>query len=245
VLLQQRRGDLLGDIAFDSLLDNRRLQLSPGHQDNAFGFQDGADAHRYRKAGHLRNILEVMGVGDPGGVIQRNEAGAGIDAASRLIEPDVPIVADAQDLQIDTTGLFDHLLVLQATLLDLFLLPLPIGDMAVGRIDIHFVEQLLLHKAVVALQRIVIDGVVFVKIEGDHVLEAQLLLPVQPYQFGIQRFWRRTRSQTQDGLLSLCLFITDQFCNLFSDKTGAFFQSAENSYGDFLERIYHAHSLVF
>jgi hypothetical protein len=245
MLLQQRCGDLLGDIAFYRLLNDGRLHLSPGHQDNPFGLEDGADSQRNGQARHMRDILKIVGIGDPGRVVQGNEAGAGVDAAAGLVKADMPVIADPQDLQVDATGIFDHFFIIQTVLFDVLLTPLPVGEMAIGRVDVDLVEQLLFHETIVALQRIVVDRVIFVEVKRDHILKAQLFVAVQSYQFGIQRLGRGTRGQTQDGLLSFCFLFTDQLCDLFSNRTGAFFQRSENIYRDFLERIYHAHSLEF
>src|SRR6185312_13137593 len=224
VLLQQGGRYLLGDIAFHRLPDDRRLQLSPGHEHDAFGPQNGADPHRDCESRHLRDILKIERIRDTRGVLQRNQPGMGIDAGARFVETDVAVVTDAQYLQIDAAGFFDHLLVLDAMLLDLVLSPLAVRDMTIGRIDVHLVEQLFLHEAVVALKGIVVDGIVFVEVESDNVPEAEPFVAVQPDQLGIQRLGRRASRQTEDGLLTLAFFFADERRDLLPDKTGAFFQ---------------------
>ncbi len=81
------------------------------------------------------------------------------------------VVTDAEDLEVDAAGFFDPLFVFDAVLFDLFLFPLAVGNMAVGGIDIDLPEELFLHKAVIALKGIVVDGVVFVEVEGDDVFK--------------------------------------------------------------------------
>ncbi len=57
------------------------------------------------------------------------------------------------------------------------------GDVGVRRIDVHVVEEVLLHEAPVALQGLGVHRPVFIEVEGHDVLERDLL-----------RLWRRTSS---------------------------------------------------
>ena len=75
-----------------------------------------ADAHGDGQPGHLGNILEILGVGEPGGIGQGHETGAGIDAGAGLVEADVAIVADPEDLEVDAAGFCDELFVFDAML---------------------------------------------------------------------------------------------------------------------------------
>ena len=106
------------------------------------------------------------------------------------------IVPNAQDLQIDAACLFDQLFIFYAVFFDVFLLPFPIRDMTVLGVDVHFAEQLLFHESVVALQGVVVDGVIFIEVERDHILKAQTFFPVKSYQLCIQGFGRGACRQT-------------------------------------------------
>jgi hypothetical protein len=74
-----------------------------------------------------------------------------VDAGARFVKTDVAVVADAQYLQVNAAGCFNALLVCGTVLLDLFLRPFAIRNKNVCRINVHMLEELAVHKPVVAL----------------------------------------------------------------------------------------------
>ncbi len=64
------------------------------------------------QAGHLRNIGKLIRIGNAGRVVQSYKSCAGVNAGTGFVETDMTIVTNAQDLQVDTTGFFDLLLIL-------------------------------------------------------------------------------------------------------------------------------------
>src|SRR5260221_63905 len=105
MLLQQGRRYLLRYISFHRLLNHRRLDLSPGHQDDTPGLHDRADAHRDGQPRYLRNVLKLVRIGNAGRIIQRHEAGIRQETRSRVVEADM--TAYSNELKI-LTGIFSN-----------------------------------------------------------------------------------------------------------------------------------------
>jgi hypothetical protein len=186
----------------DRLVHDRRLVLAKGQQHDAAGIEDRAHAHRDRLAGHVPLAEEVGGGVGPGDAVQRDQSGAALGRAARLVEAHMAGPADAQDLQVDATGLADRLLVPRAGLHDPGPRQRAVGDVDLGGGDVQMVEEVLPHEAVVALQGIGLDRPVLVEVEGRHRRERHALLAVQPHEFGIDAHGRRARRQAEDGPLS-------------------------------------------
>ena len=109
--LEERRGDLEVDLAFDGALDDARLVLAGGDDRDLARLENRRDAHRDR---FLRDELFAEEVGR--GVatrhgVEMHEPRAALRARARLVEADVPRLADAEDLKVDAAGLGDVMLV--------------------------------------------------------------------------------------------------------------------------------------
>ena len=68
--------------------------------------------------------------------------------------------------------------------------------------DVHVVEEGLEHPAVVALQPIGAQAVVFVEVEGDDPRKVELLLAVHADQFAVDADRRGAGGQPQDGVVA-------------------------------------------
>lgn len=92
--------------------------------------------------------------------------GLKLKSVSRLVEADVSIGADAQQLQINAAYIVNHGVIFGAGLLGIGICA--VGEMGSGRIDVHPVKQVAVHKAVVALRMFFGQAAVLVKIDrGD------------------------------------------------------------------------------
>ena len=122
----------------------------------------------------------------------------------------MPVQTNSEDLEIDTSGLSDLLLIGGCVLPDILFVDGAIRDMDIGRVDVDVIEEMHLHEAMITLQRIRLHGIIFVQIEGDHVPETQTFKPVHPNQFGVERFRTRSRRQSEYTSPAFSLTLTDQ-----------------------------------
>ena len=177
VALQERRRDLVVDLALDRPADDRGLVLAGGEDHDLARLEDRGDAHRDRFARHVLLAEEVGG-----GVLARDrvegdQPGPALGAGAGLVEADVPRPADAEDLEVDAAGGADRLLVAPA------LRPptssrgtIAARDVDVARGDVELGEQILPHEPVVGVDALRVHRVVLVEIERDDVREAEPLL---------------------------------------------------------------------
>ncbi len=63
----------------------------------------------------------------------------------------------------------------------------------------------------IALKRILIHGIILVKVKGDYIFKTQPIFLVHTNQFCIQRFGCRTCGKTNHSLLAGCIFFVNQF----------------------------------
>src|SRR5688572_21597079 len=111
------------------------------------------------------------------------------------------IVSNAQQLQINSTCILDHFLILPAMFFYIFFFYSAIRNMGILRVNIDMIEKIHPHKAMIALQRIIAYRVVFVKIKSDHILKTELFLLVHPYQLSVYGFRSRTGGKPKYNFL--------------------------------------------
>src|SRR5689334_5861947 len=109
-----------------------------------------------------------------------------MNTRSRLIKSNMTIITYPEYLQIDSARILDLFFIFQALSFYIILLDFPIGDMNVLWINIYVIEQVCAHETIIALQRIIINWIVLVKIKCDNIFETEFLLFMHPYQFGIK-----------------------------------------------------------
>ena len=202
VLLQRAGRDVDAGLLLHRLADDLRLVLAEGQQDHAAGVHDRAHAHRDRLPGHVPLPEEVARRVGPGHAVERDQAGAAVEGAARLVEADVARPTDAEDLQVDAAGRTDPLLIPAAGGQDV-----APGEGAVGYVDrvgrdVDVVEEVLPHEAVIALEGVGSDRPIFVEIEGDDGLEGDPILLVEPDEFVVDAHRRAARRQAEHGLLA-------------------------------------------
>src|SRR5206468_3385105 len=108
------------DFTFDRFADHAGLVLAIRHQDDALGVHDAVDAHGDGFARDVPFAKKIRGGIEARGLVQRDQARARIARRAWFVKTDVTGSTDAQDLKIDSAGLFDLPLVVLAELEHLF-----------------------------------------------------------------------------------------------------------------------------
>ena len=129
---------------------------------------------------------------------------------ARLVEADVAVPPDAEQLEVKPAQRIDFLFIAQAEIAHQLQRQRAVGQVVAALGNVHVVEKLLLHEPQVALQGIGLHGVVFVQVEGDHVLEAEPRILVHGYQRAIHFFGRRASGKAQHRRFAFLLFLPDQ-----------------------------------
>lgn len=109
-------------------------------------------------------------------LVEVNTTGASVDRRSRLIEPNMPGAADAEDLKIDATRCHDSLLVALANSVDFSLRDLAGWKMRIGRIKVDVIKQTMPHEYGITFRMPGRKPEILVKIKGHDITKAQTLL---------------------------------------------------------------------
>ena len=120
------------------------------------------------------------------------------EGIARLVEADVPVVPQAQKLQIDAAGLRDCLLVSVARRLGI--IHRAVGYMCLLDVDIDVVEEVVLHEVTVALVVSSRQAAIFVEIERLRIREADLARVARAHELGIQANRGRARREAEDAV---------------------------------------------
>ena len=179
--------------------------LAQRDQQDLAGVKDRAQAHRDGLRGHVLLAKEIAGRVAPRDRVERAHPGAAIGQAKRFVEADVPVAADAQQLNVDAAGLANLLLVPAAMLLQLVRRSQPVGNENVLVFDVDPLEQVLVHPAAITLQPLAAQAQVFVEIEGHDAREIEPFVLVHPRQLAIDAHRRAARRQPEHRLLPLRL----------------------------------------
>ncbi len=114
---------------------------------------------------------------------------------TRLVEPDVPVGADPEKLQVDTTRCGNRTFVAPALFLQVLSRPVEKAD-PLGR-DIDGVEELFLHDASKASRMRRVDADEFVQVEGRHLRKVDGPGGMAAREFRVDRLRRATRRQPE------------------------------------------------
>src|SRR5260221_1194754 len=95
------------------------------------------------------------------------------------------IVSNAENLQINTAGIFYHFFILAAMCLYVFLFYFAIWDMNIFWVNIYMIKKIDTHKTMVTLQCIIGNGIILIKVECNNIFEAQLFFFVHSDQLSI------------------------------------------------------------
>ena len=103
--LHDGRRPLGADLPFDELSDGLGLALAGGDEDQLAGLHDGGQPLGDALGGHRLDVAaEEAGVVPAGLLVELAQVCARVEGAAGLVEPDVPVGADAEDLQVAVSG---------------------------------------------------------------------------------------------------------------------------------------------
>ena len=170
--LQNGAGGLGLDGAEEAVLHGLSLPRAVAHQQHPLGLHDGADAHGVGLRGNVLPLGKEPLVGVDGGVGELHMVGALGEGLRRLVEADVTVGAQTQQLQIRAAKAVNDGIVPGA--LGVRVRVHAIGDVAVGLVDIHMIEQVRAHKIGVALVMLLGKTHILVQIHGLHPGEVQI-----------------------------------------------------------------------
>src|SRR5690606_38253210 len=142
--------------------------------------------------------------------VERNHAGATLEAGAGLVEADVTRLADAQDLEVDAAGVTDLLFVLRRLPLDLVTRHVATREVDVLRRDVHAVEQVLLHVAPEAVDAVRLHGIVLVQVERHDLREVEPLFLMPANEFAIDLDRRAARREAEDRRVAAGILLPDQ-----------------------------------
>ena len=171
VALQERRGDVGRDFAFDRARHDPRLMLAGREQGDLFGVENRGDTHRDRLARHVLDAEEIGRGVLAGQRVERDDAGPRGCVGARLVESHVPRLADAEQLEVDPARRVNGLLIRVARFRDALAWGHALGDVHVLLRDVHVREEVLPHVAVIAVGTVGRHRVVLVEIERDDARE--------------------------------------------------------------------------
>ena len=197
VPLQERGRDIRRDLALDRARHDVGLVLPRGDQRDLARIEDRGDAHRDRLARYVVLAEEIGGRVLAGDRVEDRETGARILRRPRLIEADVPTLADPQQLEVDPPRLGDGSLVGVAVLGEPLARHAAIGDVHVLRPDVDVREQILPHVAPIAVRAVRRHGIVLVEVERDDARQIDLARLVTADQLAVDTQRRAAGGEPQ------------------------------------------------
>ena len=216
VLLQRRGGHLIGDLPLDDLADHVGLLLAPCHEHDLVGAHDGIDPHRNGHFGRIVDPREGRRLDLAGIVRKLHQPRARLLVGAGLVEPELPLLADADNHQIDVV---DRPVVGFAVTRDARFRHRPVGNMDVFGQDIDMVEKLLVDAVVAALRLVGPDRVEFVEAVNRDVRKTHHAVPVAAHQLVVKPQRRSAGRESQhEGLHVLENLVRKRIFVVFLDR---------------------------
>ena len=206
--------------SFDHVFDGADFGWAESKEEATAGIENGADAHREGVFRHLFQATEDGAVIAESLLGENLDPGAGTEGAGRLVEANVPVAAETQELDIDTTGIDNTMFVAAA-------LGVEIGGGAVRDVrallvDVDVAEKIFPHEIPIGL--IVRAGKtdIFVEVKSGDAAEIQTLFAVQSDEFLIKPQRRPAGGETEDGIRFFADDAGDDFCAEDAANLGGF-----------------------
>ena len=225
--LNRAARDHRSDRTLNRLRGNAGLFRPRDQHDDALRIENRADAHREGALRHRLRRVEIDGVLRVGRRSQRLRPGAAAERRDRLVETDVPVVADAEQLKIDAARILDRFLIAEP--LGDFIPGEPVRQIRVPHIDVDLAEQMLVHIVAVRIRVLRRQPDVFVEIEGVHAREIDAARLVHFGEVGVDRLHRRTGREPELEKRFLPDRVGDQFG---SESDGLFRSGTDNDFHD-------------
>ena len=160
VLLEEGGGIIGADFALGYAGHGVDFVFAPGHQDDLFGAEHGADADGDGLLGSDGDVaVEVAGLALAALVAQEDGAGAAGLCGAGLVESYLALLADAHDEEVEVA---DLLIELGAVGRNALVGDGAVGDVDVLREDVDVAEELLVETVVAALHLVRGGRIVFV-----------------------------------------------------------------------------------
>lgn len=162
------------DRTFNGFRDGVSFRFSRGENEDSSSFQNGADAHRDGTFWNFRSFWKKAAIVFDRFLRQFFQASAGSEAGIGLVETDVAIAADAENLEVDSAGLFNGAFVFVAVG-GIILAKSAAGDVDSIRREIYVLEKIGMHEVVKALWIVGREAQIFVQIEAGGLREIEAL----------------------------------------------------------------------
>ena len=148
--------------------------------------------------GDIFPLFEEALVGIDGGVGQLDLVGVLDEGIGGLVKADVAVGSQAQQLQVRAAEGIDHGIIAGA--LGLSIGVHAVGDVAVGLIDVHMVEEVGTHKVSVALVVVLGQAHILVQVDGSDLGEVQIAALVLGNQLLVGTDGAAAGSQAQNAV---------------------------------------------
>src|SRR4029077_5190355 len=136
-----------GERPFNGVSHSLCLGGAAGQKENSLCFEDGADAHGDGALGNLFISSKEFAVVFDGLLAENFQTGSRAQAGSRFVESYMAVASDAENLEVESAGFANRLLVGGAVLL-IVSLDGAVGEVNVARCYVHVGEEILLHETV-------------------------------------------------------------------------------------------------
>src|SRR5665213_881623 len=197
--LQQRGRKFRCAWAFDGPAHHVGFIFSKRGENNFARSENGRYAHRDGFARHVRFAKEIgRGIATREGM-DDNEPRASVLRRPRLVESDMSAPANAEKDEIESSGIANGAFIRLAISRYFFSRKRAIGNVNMFRLDIYMLKQMLLHEAMIALQRLWRNRIIFVEVERPHLRKIEAGF-VQRNEFAVNSFRRRAGRQAENGV---------------------------------------------
>ncbi len=126
----------------------------------------------------------------------------------RLVESNMPIGANADDEQIDSSHIPNGFFVIAGF----------IRKMSVSCRDVDMIEKMLVHAGVKAIRIVLRQSEIFIKVECAHLGKTEALIPVHPHKLRVHSERRSAGRQPQDQLGSSANGFCNEFCRRLAER---------------------------
>lgn len=196
MFMQEGRRNKVCCLSFNTGFHNGSFTFRPSHNQDLFSLFDSVDTHRYSALGYFLHTSEATCCVFPGESVQINQPGDTVYRRRRFIKPNVPSSSNAQNLQVDSSIGLDFLFIVGTELDDSRSFDLAVRNIDVFLGDVNMIEEVVVHVVIVGFWVVFLDGVVFIQVEGNYVLETHLSIAIHADELTINSQWSITCSET-------------------------------------------------
>ena len=174
--LENGSGTAGGDGSINHIMNGLGLLLAVSGDHDGASAHDGVGAHGVGLTWDILDLIEETAVGLDRALGKVDAMGAVGEVIVGLVEANVTVVANAEKLEVLVTCSRNHGIVLGAGGISIGIGA--IGHVGVLDIDVHVVEQVLVHEITVALGVIAVETTILVQVIAAHLGEVNVALLV-------------------------------------------------------------------